>query len=482
MSNKSQLDSVIDELRATTKSLEDRRAELDKQIVDILAKKASMDPEEILRGLTNRRNRKSTVKETTKPKTSVKLGSVNSGFYADAITASKPRLRKGDSAANIGSKIYATIQHDVAEQRIRKELSKNFEEEKWEREQQEHKELLDAIKKAQQPKVSKVKETQKTKTEVAKSEPTKPEPAKPELAKNETVATRPKVEIPKNKVASALKVEPEIVSSSRTATSTVVSTATRGAAATTVAKAASGVAVAAVSSIALAKIRKNEEYSAHAYPDPKRDSKGKEIEKHFSIGYGHQITSQEIKRGYIDVSGKKIPVLGELGKDTVISKEDADKLSEFDYKKYEDYAKTLPNFDKLNLKAQAALVDMTYNMGVGWFKNWPGLRVALEKLDLNAASESIINSKYYKDTGKRAQENALIIKNGIDKTKEVPTQAAAGQQILNASNLNSDLKKSNSQTTVIIDNTQTNIIGGSKQTPQVITTPTPSEKPVILGN
>ena len=48
MSNKSQLDSVIDELRATTKSLEDRRAELDKQIVDILAKKLQWTPKKFL--------------------------------------------------------------------------------------------------------------------------------------------------------------------------------------------------------------------------------------------------------------------------------------------------------------------------------------------------------------------------------------------------------------------------------------------------
>lgn len=201
--------------------------------------------------------------------------------------------------------------------------------------------------------------------------------------------------------------------------------------------AATGVAGLTMSSIALARIKEKEGYVGKAYYDPKKG----DPRKLYSVGYGHQITDDEIKNGFILVGQKKVPVVGERGKDTILSKEDADVLIKQDYQKYEDNAKKIPNFDKLNPKAQAALVDMTYNMGVNWYKKWPMLLQQLENLELDKASANILSSDYAKQVGKRASENAESIKSGL---KDVPqiNPNIPSTKIENASKENQQLNNS----------------------------------------
>ena len=216
-----------------------------------------------------------------------------------------------------------------------------------------------------------------------------------------------------------------------------------------------GVAAIGLSEAALAKIKEKEKYSEKAYFDPHRTT------PFYSVGYGHQITQEEVKSGFILIGDKKIPVRGDKGKDTTLTKQEADELVKQDYVKYEKYAKTLPNFDKLNQKAQMALIDMTYNMGVGWAKPFIRLRKGLETLDMKLASESVLDSKYAKDVGKRAIENAAALKNGLEgipKQQNIPIERQTGNQIDASSIQNKDLKKelnpmqSSSTNTTIINN------------------------------
>lgn len=212
-----------------------------------------------------------------------------------------------------------------------------------------------------------------------------------------------------------------------------------------IAKSAAGAATIGASVDALAKIKGSEGFRTRAYPDPKRDSSGKPIEEHYSVGYGHQITKEEIKNGHIKVGNKKVPVVGKLGEDTVITKEDADALVKQDFEKYEKYATSLPNYEKLNRSAQIALLDMSYNMGVGWMseKRWPSLRKQLTEMDLQGAANNIRNSLYAKQVKDRALANADAIQNGVNNLPptNVPAPNNIGVTIDNSSKENKQLRE-----------------------------------------
>lgn len=212
---------------------------------------------------------------------------------------------------------------------------------------------------------------------------------------------------------------------------------------------------------ALARISSKEGFAGKSYLDPKKG----DARKLYSVGYGHQITENEIKNGYIMAGNKKIPVLGERGKDTVISKEDAYELLKQDYPKYEENARKIPNFDKLNLQAQTALVDMTYNMGVNWYKNWPILMKQLENLQLDEASKNILSSVYATQVKGRAKENAESIKNGL---KNIPIQ----EPRINAPNLPVDsLSKENKNLKREMNETAGNIINNINNVAQTTQSP-----------
>ena len=189
---------------------------------------------------------------------------------------------------------------------------------------------------------------------------------------------------------------------------------------------------------ALARIKSKEGFVEKAYFDPKVGA----TRDLYSVGHGHQITDDEIKKGYIQIGNKTVPVLGENGKDTKITKTEAGELLKIDYKKYEDYAKTLPNFNSLNMNAQVALVDMTYNMGVGWAKGWPILLNQLQNLDLEGAAQNIENSRYIKQVGKRGIESANLVRNGLTGVPVTPVKSEnnLGNQIENSSKENKNLK------------------------------------------
>jgi GH24 family phage-related lysozyme (muramidase) len=233
-------------------------------------------------------------------------------------------------------------------------------------------------------------------------------------------------------------------------------------------KVAAGVAIAGVSAGALAKIKGREGFRSSAYFDPKRDESGKVLEKHYSIGYGHQITQEEIERGYIKAGDKKIPVMGDGGKDTVISKEDAETLVKQDFEKFEKYAEKTPNFEKLNQDAQEALIDMTYNMGVGWM--WPTLRKQFEEMDLQGAAKTIRNSRYATQVKDRAQKNADAISNGLKNLPptNIPSNTI-GSNIDTSSKENKQLNESLQNTstgTNTINQTNVNVSQSPQQTSQ----------------
>jgi GH24 family phage-related lysozyme (muramidase) len=86
-----------------------------------------------------------------------------------------------------------------------------------------------------------------------------------------------------------------------------------------------------------------------------------------AIGYGHNITDAEIKSGKIDLgNGEFINVSGASGKDTTITKEQADKLFSKDLGRYESIvirAIGQEAYNKLSQNQKTAILSYVYNVG-----------------------------------------------------------------------------------------------------------------------
>jgi len=135
-----------------------------------------------------------------------------------------------------------------------------------------------------------------------------------------------------------------------------------------------------------------------------RDNKGLP-----TIGYGHLITPGD---GY-SMSSK-------------ISQQEADKLFDKDFQFHSEHAQKIPGFKKASDKQKAALIDLTFNMGPAWHKDFPGFVKAFSAGDYETAaneirykdveSPNLQDSDYYKDVGpRRANPIISLIRNqGIE--------------------------------------------------------------------
>jgi lysozyme len=116
----------------------------------------------------------------------------------------------------------------------------------------------------------------------------------------------------------------------------------------------------------------------------------KDTEGYDTIGYGHKLKPGE---DYLRAG---------------ITKEQAEALFAKDFEYHYSAAKRIPSFDSHPKPIQDALVDMTYNMGPGWHKTWPGTMNLLEKKDYKGVANSIITSKYARQVKGRAMVNAKV--------------------------------------------------------------------------
>jgi lysozyme len=81
-----------------------------------------------------------------------------------------------------------------------------------------------------------------------------------------------------------------------------------------------------------------------------------------------------------------------------------------DYLKHKKAAMNIPNFARLSSGGQAALIDMTYNMGPTWWHGWPTFTKFMQDLDIADAAASLESSKWYTQVGARAQEVVALLK------------------------------------------------------------------------
>jgi len=440
------------------------------------------------------------------------VGAVDTAFYTTVTRGN--RLRRGDSLSDVATKMFSFMQTTREEKIKHDELDKDFDKTKQEKDKQRHEQLLDAIaeSKAKEipekiddkpekeesklpgvpvsvkdiPKFSS-RESVAAKTAEAPKPTVKPEtPKAPEPTARPETPKAPEPEAPVTPPKSTT-VEPEAPApvTPKTATPEAAPSITErvknfftSKPVTTAAKA--GVAVAATGAAADV-IAKEEGVATKAYWDP---PKQKTL---VSIGYGHQIKDYEYKQGFIQAGDEQIPIKGDRGIDTVMSKDQAKKLLSQDLPKYEDAAKKPLGdlWNKLNDKQKAALTSYAYNTGSTQSLMNVGLGEALKQGNIEAAA-AIIRDKGIRTAkgvvnatlvDRRAREAALFQSDSKLSTTNAPPKT--GDRLTTSSVQNQELTQTTPQNTVVVNNSVT-AIGGTTVNKQIMSTPSKDIKPTYI--
>ena len=100
-----------------------------------------------------------------------------------------------------------------------------------------------------------------------------------------------------------------------------------------------------------------------------------------------------------------------------ISQDQADKLFNKDFRKHSEAAKRIPGWDKATPQQKAGLIDLTFNMGDGWWMQFPKFSDAMAKGDYEKAAKELRSSHWYAQTGRRGPTIIDLIKNqGVNKS------------------------------------------------------------------
>jgi len=384
-----------------------------------------------------------------------KLGGIDVAFYTKVASGQKEGLRKGDGVADVAGKLFNLVKNHNEKNKLSFELERNFEQELHEEEERRHKELIEQIKSRQTKKLSKVK-TKPTKT-------TKTTPTPASTPTKTTTTTKP----PTTTTATTTKAPTPTTTPAPTAVKTPGMNLRGGSmkfegTGASAGSLAVGGAIAAGGSIGL--IIKEEGFAKKAYPD------GGKI----SIGYGHQIKDDEYKQGFIQAGDEKVPISGNKGIDTTITKEQAQKLLKLDMPRYENQAikaLTESTWSKLNDNQKAALTSYSYN--VGSLAGLKGLKDAIDSGDTTKASE-IIRNGIATEQGKpnavlkarRAREADLFLSNAT--AKPVSPAPEIGVALNKQSVENKDLKGTAKPTNISLNTSQTINNVGAEQSTQIL--------------
>ena len=135
-----------------------------------------------------------------------KVGSVDTAFFTKAAEKKNPKLQKNDSVADVAGKLFSFIKTSEQERKVHFELSRDFEKENITEDTRRHNELVEALKKQREEKEKKKepeKKEEKKPEEKKKEEPEKKAPEKAETKakekpkKEEVKKTEAKKEEPK---------------------------------------------------------------------------------------------------------------------------------------------------------------------------------------------------------------------------------------------------------------------------------------------
>jgi lysozyme len=125
---------------------------------------------------------------------------------------------------------------------------------------------------------------------------------------------------------------------------------------------------------------------------PYKDSEGL-----WTVGVGHLIGD-----------GKTLPPEW----NRTFSEEEVMAMFDKDYEKHKKQAESkVPGFSKYDSMGQAALIDLTFNMGPGWPKEFKNTAAKLGAGDTAGAADGLTNSKWYGQVGGRAPKIVGMVRN-----------------------------------------------------------------------
>lgn len=127
-----------------------------------------------------------------------------------------------------------------------------------------------------------------------------------------------------------------------------------------------------------------------------RDTEGK-----LTIGYGFNLDSGRFSKEQVDRWTRH-----------GISEDEAKGVLDAELDRTRSQLEKYQWFHKLDPVRQGAVIDMSYNMGIGWISDFKKAVAAIEAGDFDRAADEILDSRYAKQTGSRAVEIAELIRQG----------------------------------------------------------------------
>jgi lysozyme len=94
------------------------------------------------------------------------------------------------------------------------------------------------------------------------------------------------------------------------------------------------------------------------------------------------------------------------------SNEEVMAMFDEDYQHHRKAAEGISGFDKFNSAGQAALTDLTFNMGPGWISRFPNTGKNIAQGNAAGAAAGLTDSKWYGQVGSRAPQVVGLISQG----------------------------------------------------------------------
>jgi len=116
---------------------------------------------------------------------------------------------------------------------------------------------------------------------------------------------------------------------------------------------------------------------------------------------------------YVDSVGKTSIGVGRNLDDKGLRESEIDFLLENDIAEALDEAEKLSYWDDLDNVRQLIVADMVFNMGLPRFKGFINTNQALREGDYKKAAEEMKDSKWFRQTGRRAFRLVAAMKTGI---------------------------------------------------------------------
>lgn len=117
------------------------------------------------------------------------------------------------------------------------------------------------------------------------------------------------------------------------------------------------------------------------------------------------------KEPYLDTEGKLTIGIGHCLDTKPISDRACMVIFEDDCADVErDLTKLVYDFDNLPERAQIALFDMVFQLGLGGVQKFKKMLLAIGERDWNKAADECLDSKYHRQTPSRCEENAQMLR------------------------------------------------------------------------